>query len=78
LDKGEEGDGEPSMELSQGLLDGPRRPHLVARIKEEVQMLLNPAPNSPGCSFMPRPGFVYSIVKDPEGVATLTDHTSLV
>ena len=33
-----EDDGEPSMELSQGLLDGPRRPHLAARIKEEVQM----------------------------------------
>ena len=28
-----EDDGEPSMELSQGLLDGPRRPHLAARIK---------------------------------------------
>ena len=54
------------MELSQGLLDGPRRPHLAARIKEEVQMLLNPGPDSPGCSFMPRPDFVYSIVNDPE------------
>ena len=70
-------DGEPSMELSQGLLDGPRRPHLAARIKEEVKMLLNPAPDSPGYSIMPRPGFVYSIANDPGGVAAFTDHASL-
>ena len=40
LQQGED-DGEPSMELTQGLLDGPRRPHLAAKIKEEAQVLLN-------------------------------------
>jgi len=64
------------MELSQGLLEGPRRLHLAARIKEEVKMLLNPAPDPPGYSTMSRPGFVYSIANDPGGVAACADHTS--
>ena len=70
-------DGEPSMELHQRLLDGPRRPHLAAKIKEEVHMVLNQATDSTGCTFMPRPGFVYLIVNDPGGVSASTDHTSL-
>ena len=63
------------MELSQGLLEGPRRLHLAARIKEEVKMLLNPATAPTGYSTMSRPGFVCSIANDPGGVAARTDHT---
>ena len=72
-----EGDEEPSMELHQGLLDSPRSPHSAAKIKEEVQMLLNQATDSPRWTFMPRPGFVYLIANDPGGVSASTDHTLL-
>ena len=37
------------MELSQGLLEGPRRLHLAARIKEEIKMLLNTATAPTSC-----------------------------
>ena len=65
------------MELHQGLLDSPRSPHSAAKIKEKVQMLLNQATVPPGYTFMPRPGFVYLIANDPEGVSASTDHSLL-
>jgi len=70
-------DGEPSMELHQGLLDSPRSPHSSAKIKEKVQMLLNQATVPPGDTSMPRPDFVYLIANDPEGVSASMDHSLL-
>jgi len=72
-----ENDGEPSMELHQGLLDSPRSPHSAAKIKEKVQVLLNQATALPGYTSMPRPGFVYMIANDPEGISASMDHSLL-
>ena len=69
-------DGETTMELTQGLLEGPRRLHWAARIKEEVNMLLKPATATTGYSTMSRPDFVFSIANDPGGVAACTAHTT--
>ena len=65
------------MELHQGLLDSPRSPHSAAKIKEKVQMLLNQATVPPGYTSMPRPGFVYMMANDPEGISVSMDHSLL-
>ena len=62
------------MEPHQGALDSPRSSSSGAKVKEKVLALLNQATAQPGCSSMQRPGFVFLIANDPEGITACTDH----
>ena len=72
-----EDDGEPSMGPHQGYLDNPRSSSSGAKIKEKVLAMVSQATAQPGCSSMQRPGFVFLIAGDPEGIAACTEHLLL-
>ena len=61
----------------QGYLDSPRSLSSGANIKQKVLAMISQATAPPGCSSMQRPGFVFLIAGDPEGVSTCTDHSLL-
>jgi len=61
----------------QGNLDSPRSSSSGAKIKEKVLAMINQATAQPGCSSMQRPGFVFLIANDPEGISACTDHSLL-
>ena len=67
-------DGDGPMEPHQGTLDSPRSSSPGAKVKEKVLALLNQATVQPGCSSMQRPGFVFLIANDPEGITACKDH----
>ena len=72
LQQGED-DGGPSMELQ----DSPKRGKSRAKVKEEVQALMEAAADTPGYTAMRKPGFVIQIANDPGGVSACSDHGQL-
>jgi len=72
LQQGED-DGGPSMELQ----DSPKSGKSRAKVKEEVQALLEAAADTPGYTAMRKPGFVIQIANDSGGVSACSDHGQL-
>ena len=51
------------------LQDTPKSGNSRAKVKEEVQALLEAATDTPGYTTMPKPGLVIQIANDSEGVS---------
>ena len=59
------------------LQDSPKSGNSRAKVKEEVQALLEAATVTPGYTTMFKPGFVIQIANDSEGVSAYSDHGQL-
>jgi len=70
-----EDDGGPSMEPHHEPQGSPRSLSIRSQVKEMVQALLHQHSDSPGYSPMHKPGFVYLLEGDPEGVISCTPHS---
>ena len=53
----------------------PRSPGLHSKVKEKVQALIHQLSASPGFTSMHKPGFVYLLEGEPEGVISCTPHS---
>ena len=56
------------------LQDSPKGVKTRAKVKEEVQALVEAAADTPGYTPMRKPGFVIQIANDPGGVSAHSDH----
>ena len=59
------------------LQDSPKSGKSRAKVKEEVQALLEAAADTPGYTAMRKPGFVIQITNDSGGVSACSDHGQL-
>jgi len=67
-------DGGPSMSPGQEPQDMLGGSKFSSNVKEKVQALLTQLPLLPGYSSMRKPGFVYLLEGDPEGIISCTPH----
>ena len=69
-----EDDGGPSMSLDQEPQDMLGGSNFSSNVKGKVLALLNQLPILPGYSSMRKPGFVYLLEGEPEGIISCTHH----
>ena len=68
-------DGGPPMEPHQEPQDSPRSLSICSQVKEMVQAFLHQQSEPTGYSAIHKPGFVYLLEGDPEGVIFCTPHS---